>query len=76
MRADCVDLLVYEADDEPDGPEHEPPARQNSVSIAHVARTPGSDTVSEEQPQPSDQGEQGGRCGTRTHDLSRVKAAL
>ena len=26
--------------------------------------------------QPSDQGEDGGRCGTRTHDLSRVKAAL
>jgi hypothetical protein len=29
--------------------------------------------VSDQKPQASDQGEKGGRCGTRTHDLSRVK---
>jgi len=71
------------AGDWPDGPENEPTARQrarklseNSVSIAHVARTPESDTMSEANPQASDLVKESGRCGTRTHDLSRVKAAL
>jgi integrase len=83
---DALDLLAGEADAEADGgpnegpagPENEPRARkrsQNPVSIAHVARTPESDTVSDANPQLSDQGKEGGRCGTRTHDLSRVKAA-
>jgi hypothetical protein len=80
---DALDLLAEEHDDGPDGPgdEADPsPAQrqlnQNPDSIAHVARTPESDTVSDQKPQAPDQGEQGGRCGTRTHDLSRVKAAL
>ena len=77
---DALDLLADEAENEaeaePDGPENDPPARQNSISIAHVARTPESDTVSDANPQAPDQGKVGGRCGTRTHDLSRVKAAL
>jgi len=84
---DALDLLADEASDEavdvddeppdgPSGPENELRARQNPVSIAHVARTPESDTVSDANPQLSDLGKEGGRCGTRTHDLSRVKAAL
>jgi hypothetical protein len=79
---DALDLLADEAENEveveaePDGPENDPPARQNPISIAHVARTPESDTVSDANPQAPEQGEPGGRCGTRTHDLSRVKAAL
>ena len=50
------------------------PICQNPISIAHVARTPESDTVSDGKPQAPDQGKKSGRCGTRTHDLSRVKA--
>jgi len=84
---DALDLLADEAepaadggpDEGPAGPENEPRAHklsQNSVSIAHVARTPESDTASEAEAQAPDQGKEGGRCGTRTHDLSRVKAAL
>ena len=84
---DALDLLAdgasddaVDADDEPpegpSGPENELRARQDPISIAHVARTPASDTVSDERAQATDQGKEGGRCGTRTHDLSRVKAAL
>ncbi len=51
-------------------------AREKAVSFAHVARTPADDAKIVSDVQRADQGEQSGRCGTRTHDLSRVKAAL
>jgi hypothetical protein len=79
---DALDLLAEENDDEPDGSgddaglsQAQHTLSQNPDSIAHVARTPESDTMSDLTLQASDQEEQGGRCGTRTHDLSRVKAA-
>jgi integrase len=79
---DALDLLAEEHDDGPDGSGNDADLSQAQHqlsqipdSIAHVARTPESDTVSDQRPQAPDQGEQGGRCGTRTHDLSRVKAA-
>ncbi len=49
---------------------------ETAISFAHVARTPDDDDESVSDMQASDQGELSGRCGTRTHDLSRVKAAL
>jgi integrase len=80
---DALDLLAEEHDGGPKGSGDDAPLSQaqhqlsqNPDSIAHVARTPASDSVSDQKPQATDQGEQGGRCGTRTHDLSRVKAAL
>ena len=51
-------------------------AREETISFAHVARTPDDRDESVSDAQASDQDENGGRCGTRTHDLSRVKAAL
>jgi hypothetical protein len=73
-------MIAVDVDDEPEdgpsGPESELRARQNPISIAHVARTPESDTVTDREAQAPDQGNERGRCGTRTHDLSRVKAAL
>ena len=51
-------------------------AREEAISFAHVARTPEDGDESVSDAQASDQDEFGGRCGTRTHDLSRVKAAL
>ena len=50
--------------------------RENTISFAHVARTPDDHDESVSDAQLADQGENSGRCGTRTHDLSRVKAAL
>ncbi len=58
------------------GPAVRDRARRYPDSIAHVARTPAEDDAAADGLQAPDQGEQGGRCGTRTHDLSRVKAAL
>ncbi len=50
--------------------------RENTISFAHVARTPEDRDGSVSDAQLADQGKESGRCGTRTHDLSRVKAAL
>ena len=61
--------------EEPNGPERELRARQNPILIAHVARTPESDNVSDAEAQAPDQGKEGGRYGDRTHELGRVKAA-
>jgi len=68
---DALDLLADGASDEAVDVEDEPPegprepeselrARQNPISIAHVARTPESDTVSDANPQAPDQGKEGG----------------
>jgi len=51
-------------------------AREKPISFAHVARTPDDRDESVSDAQACDQDEKSGRCGTRTHDLSRVKAAL
>ena len=51
-------------------------AREKAISFAHVARMPADDEEIVSDVQRADQGENSGRCGTRTHDLSRVKAAL
>jgi integrase len=59
--------------------EEERRARSRAIeddSFAHVARTPEDSAADLDDAQPPDEGEQSGRCGTRTHDLSRVKAAL
>ncbi len=45
---------------------------EKSVSFAHVARTPEDRDESVSDVQRADQGENGGRCATRTHDFSRV----
>ena len=45
-------------------------------SFAHVARTPEEIEEEVDDPQGREQDLLSGRCGTRTHDLSRVKAAL
>jgi hypothetical protein len=45
-------------------------------SFAHVARTPDGIEEVVDDSQGREQDLFGGRCGTRTHDLSRVKAAL
>jgi integrase len=45
-------------------------------SFAHVARTNADPSDDARDAQAPDQYETSGRCGTRTHDLSRVKAAL
>ncbi len=46
--------------------------REDTISFAHVARTPEDRDESARVVQASDQDENSGRCGTRTHDLSRV----
>ncbi len=46
--------------------------RENTISFAHVARTPEDSDDSVSDAQLAEQGERSGRCGTRTHDLSRV----
>ena len=51
-------------------------APEKTISFAHVARTPDDRDESVSDAHLADQGETSGRCGTRTHDLSRVKAAL
>jgi hypothetical protein len=57
-------MIAVDVDDEPEdgpsGPESELRARQNPISIAHVARTPESDTASEAEAQAPDQGKEGG----------------
>ena len=71
---DALDLLAggasddaVDADDEPpdgpSGPENELRTRQNPISIAHVTRTPASDTVSDERAQAPDQGKEVGARG-------------
>ena len=45
-------------------------------SFAHVARTPEEIEEEVDDSQGREQDLSSGRCGTRTHDLSRVKAAL
>jgi hypothetical protein len=45
-------------------------------SFAHVARTPEDADEVRDDSQDREQDLLSGRCGTRTHDLSRVKAAL
>jgi hypothetical protein len=47
------------SDDEPDGPENDPRPRLNSVSIAHVARTPEADSVSDREARAPDLGKGG-----------------
>ena len=49
---------------------------ENTISFTHVTRTAEDRDESVSDAQAAEQGEQSGRCGTRTHDLSRVKAAL
>ena len=61
--------VMHDADDASD-------AQEKSISFAHVARTPVDRIENVSDAQDADQGENSGRCGTRTHDLSRVKAAL
>jgi hypothetical protein len=51
-------------------------AREKTISFAHVARTPDDTEEVADELQGREQDLLGGRCGTRTHDLSRVKAAL
>jgi hypothetical protein len=62
---DALDLLAYEAehetDDDPDGPENEPPVRQSSVLDRARSAQAGVGHPSDEQPQAPDHGEQGGR---------------
>ena len=56
---------------------HEPEFHTKEAdSFAHVARTPDDFEEEVDGSQRRDQDLQSGRCGTRTHDLSRVKAAL
>ena len=57
-------------------PGDHPPGDNGPGSIAHVARTGSAESGARDNEQPDDQGVRSGRCGTRTHDLSRVKAAL
>jgi hypothetical protein len=59
-----------------DEPHDSSRGREKTISFAHVARTPDDRDESVSDTQLADQGENSGRCGTRTHDLSRVKAAL
>jgi hypothetical protein len=74
---DALDLLADGASDDaldavgvgdeppdgPSGPENELRTRQNPISIAHVTRTPASDTVSDERAQAPDQGKEVGAAG-------------
>jgi hypothetical protein len=56
---------------------HEPEFHtKKPVSFAHVARTPNDNEEELDDSQGREQDLLSGRCGTRTHDLSRVKAAL
>jgi len=73
---DSLDALVERARQ---GIEDDPRARlrvNNGDSFARVARAKVESLNDDAVTQPTDQDELGGRCGTRTHDLSRVKAAL
>ena len=73
---DSLDALAQSYRDEVDGEDAAAARANSSRMIAHVARTPEADGQDFDDEQASDQDEFGGRCGTRTHDLSRVKAAL
>ena len=50
--------------------------REEPDSFADVARTPNDNEEELDDSQGREQDLLSGRCGTRTHDLSRVKAAL
>jgi len=47
-------------------------AGKKAISFAHVTRTPNDDDEMVSDTQASDLDVNSGRCGTRTHDLSRV----
>ena len=49
---------------------------EDTISFVRVARTPEDRDESSRDVQASDQDENSGRCGTRTHDLSRVNPFL
>jgi hypothetical protein len=51
-------------------------AKPALADVTHVARTPEDNEEEVDDSQGREQDLLSGRCGTRTHDLSRVKAAL
>ena len=73
---DSLDTLASQGRAESAGADSDAPCAIVRDFFAHVARTPEDRDESVSDVQASDQDEFGGRCGTRTHDLSRVKAAL
>ena len=73
---DSLDALVQRRSARPRSDDGAAIVREKPDSFAHVARTPDDNRRSDRRPQRREQDLLGGRCGTRTHDLSRVKAAL
>jgi hypothetical protein len=74
--ADSVDALAQRDRSADASAERARSCANKPDSFAHVARTP--EDIEEEvnDSQGREQDLLSGRCGTRTHDLSRVKAAL
>ena len=73
---DSLDALVQTAREGAVDDSRAPSRAKKDDSFARVARANLESLNNDAVTQADDQEELGGRCGTRTHDLSRVKAAL
>ncbi len=74
--SDSLDALAQKGRAVNASDDHARSCAQKPDSFAHVARTPDDTEEEIDDSQGREQHLFGGRCGTRTHDLSRVKAAL